>query len=63
MDAVPDGEWFCPDCVANPGAPVGASRTKGNKSKGKRKLEDENESDAKDASSSKKKAPAKPGEA
>ena len=22
MDAVPDGEWFCPECEADPGAPV-----------------------------------------
>lgn len=22
LDAVPDGEWFCPDCVDEPGAPV-----------------------------------------
>jgi len=23
LDAVPDGEWFCPDCEDDPGAPVG----------------------------------------
>lgn len=23
LDAVPDGEWFCTDCQASPGAPVG----------------------------------------
>jgi len=23
LKAVPDGEWFCPDCVDDPGAPVG----------------------------------------
>lgn len=38
MDAVPDGEWFCPDCEADPGAPVrldGVKRilTKGKKGK------------------------------
>ena len=22
LDAVPDGEWFCPECEADPGAPV-----------------------------------------
>ena len=22
LDAVPDGEWFCPECAADPGAPV-----------------------------------------
>ncbi|EDR07538.1 uncharacterized protein LACBIDRAFT_250496, partial [Laccaria bicolor S238N-H82] len=24
LSAVPDGEWFCPDCEDDPGAPVGA---------------------------------------
>ncbi|OJT07597.1 Protein RCC2 -like protein [Trametes pubescens] len=38
LDAVPDGEWFCPDCEADPGAPVrldGVKRilTKGKKGK------------------------------
>lgn len=23
LDAVPEGEWFCLECEANPGAPVG----------------------------------------
>jgi len=23
LDAVPEGEWFCPDCEDDPGAPVG----------------------------------------
>jgi hypothetical protein len=23
LDSVPDGEWFCPDCEDDPGAPVG----------------------------------------
>ncbi|KAI9433482.1 RCC1/BLIP-II [Lactarius indigo] len=23
LAAIPDGEWFCPDCVRNPGAPIG----------------------------------------
>ena len=22
LSAVPDGEWFCPECAADPGAPV-----------------------------------------
>ena len=25
LAAIPDGEWFCPDCVRYPGAPVGGS--------------------------------------
>jgi hypothetical protein len=29
LDAVPDGEWFCPGCLEDPGAPVGLPRTKG----------------------------------
>jgi len=23
LDAVPDGEWFCPRCLLDPGAPIG----------------------------------------
>ena len=23
LSAVPEGEWFCPKCIATPGAPVG----------------------------------------
>ncbi|KAF8959620.1 regulator of chromosome condensation 1/beta-lactamase-inhibitor protein II [Flammula alnicola] len=38
LDAVPDGEWFCPDCEDDPGAPVGAwAIEKKKKSKGKPK--------------------------
>ncbi|KAF9483052.1 RCC1/BLIP-II [Pholiota conissans] len=39
LDAVPDGEWFCPDCEDDPGAPVGKWRTekKPNKTKSKTK--------------------------
>lgn len=31
LDKVPEGEWFCADCEANPGAPVGkwAEKKKG----------------------------------
>lgn len=37
LDAVPDGEWFCPDCEEDPGAAVGAWATaKKSKAKGKR---------------------------
>jgi hypothetical protein len=25
LAAIPDGEWFCPDCVRYPGAPVGGA--------------------------------------
>jgi len=27
LAAIPDGEWFCPDCVRHPGAPVGDAAT------------------------------------
>ncbi|PPQ94709.1 hypothetical protein CVT25_009564 [Psilocybe cyanescens] len=39
LDAVPDGEWFCPDCEEEPGAPVGKwaiKKTKSSKPKQKR---------------------------
>ncbi|KAH9479125.1 Protein RCC2-like protein [Psilocybe cubensis] len=39
LDAVPDGEWFCPDCEDDPGAPVGkwaVKKTKTAKPKAKR---------------------------
>lgn len=39
LDAVPDGEWFCPDCEDEPGAPVGKwaiKKTKTSKPKAKR---------------------------
>ncbi|KAF9563560.1 RCC1/BLIP-II [Agrocybe pediades] len=34
LDDVPPGEWFCPDCIDDPGAPVGAWAVKKSKSKG-----------------------------
>jgi hypothetical protein len=39
LDAVPDGEWFCPDCEEDPGAAVGAwaAAKKSSKSKAKAK--------------------------
>ncbi|PPQ97999.1 hypothetical protein CVT26_003061 [Gymnopilus dilepis] len=37
LDAVPDGEWFCPDCLDDPGAPVGAWAVKKEKPKTKSK--------------------------
>ncbi|EIN06350.1 RCC1/BLIP-II [Punctularia strigosozonata HHB-11173 SS5] len=61
LQAVPDGEWFCPDCEANPGAPVGPEGIEAAKaypsyasekplvpSKGKR-ARDENDEDGEDA--------------
>ena len=27
LAAIPDGEWFCPECVRNPGAPIGDEKT------------------------------------
>ncbi|PCH44602.1 RCC1/BLIP-II [Wolfiporia cocos MD-104 SS10] len=37
LDAVPEGEWFCPDCEDDPGAPVGPEapkRSRGSKGRG-----------------------------
>jgi len=28
LASIPDGEWFCPDCVRSPGAPVGSDALK-----------------------------------
>lgn len=36
LDAVPDGEWFCPDCEEDPGAGVGAWAEKKPKPKPKK---------------------------
>lgn len=36
LDAVPDGEWFCPDCEADPGAPVRIDGVKRILAKGKK---------------------------
>ena len=35
LDSVPDGEWFCPDCEDDPGAPVGKWATQKKKTKPK----------------------------
>jgi len=35
LDAVPEGEWFCPDCEDDPGAPVGKWAPKKKKGKSK----------------------------
>ena len=37
LDAVPDGEWFCPGCEDAPGAPVGKWAPTKKKSKAKSK--------------------------
>ncbi|KXN84132.1 hypothetical protein AN958_00402 [Leucoagaricus sp. SymC.cos] len=31
LSAVPDGEWFCPQCLKEPGAPVGIWKAKSNR--------------------------------
>ncbi|TFK37496.1 regulator of chromosome condensation 1/beta-lactamase-inhibitor protein II [Crucibulum laeve] len=64
LDAVPDGEWFCPDCLDDPGAPVGAwtlPKKKG-KAKTKRAATPSLEETSTDAGS-KRKAPASKGKA
>ncbi|KAI0358134.1 RCC1/BLIP-II [Trametes cingulata] len=55
LDAVPDGEWFCPECEADPGAPVQLEGIRSKPTKGKkRKADDEEPAKA----GSKRKAPA-----
>jgi hypothetical protein len=27
LSAIPDGEWFCPNCIHTPGAPIGVQET------------------------------------
>lgn len=69
LDAVPDGEWFCPDCEEEPGAPVvvGAGKKpkkKGAaaKSKSKPAMEvDEEDDDESGGTGSKRKAPGRGG--
>lgn len=34
LETVPDGEWFCPDCEDDPGAPVVVGQGKKPKKKG-----------------------------
>lgn len=59
LDTVPDGEWFCPECESDPGAPIGVSVPKKSKSKGKGKSEEAPEPTPKAESGGKRKAPAK----
>ncbi|KAI0640772.1 RCC1/BLIP-II [Trametes meyenii] len=48
LDAVPDGEWFCPECDAEPGAPVPLDGVRRKPTKGKRgKAEEPREEPAK----------------
>ncbi|KAK7031433.1 PHD-type domain-containing protein [Favolaschia claudopus] len=39
LESIPDGEWFCPDCEADPGASVGAAASKLKSKSLKRKTE------------------------
>ncbi|KAF8196812.1 regulator of chromosome condensation 1/beta-lactamase-inhibitor protein II [Mycena galopus ATCC 62051] len=39
LESIPEGEWFCPDCVADPGASVGAAAKKLKSKSLKRKAE------------------------
>jgi hypothetical protein len=55
LAAVPDGEWFCPDCETQPGAPVGQPPDK--KGKAKRNIDDDNDEEEAETSG-KRKAPA-----
>ncbi|KDQ62001.1 hypothetical protein JAAARDRAFT_528999 [Jaapia argillacea MUCL 33604] len=69
LDAVPDGEWFCPQCQREPGSPIGAVPVKKGRvvkaSKPKPKAEvqeydeDEEDYDEDENGGHKRKAPAK----
>ncbi|THH16847.1 hypothetical protein EW146_g3855 [Bondarzewia mesenterica] len=73
LDAIPDGEWFCPDCERRPGAPVGDAlpppqiHKRSGAGTGKRKarpasdadIDEEDEEDEDAGKSRKRKAPAK----
>lgn len=39
LESIPEGEWFCPDCEAEPGASVGAAAKKLKSKSLKRKAE------------------------
>ncbi|KAF5316310.1 hypothetical protein D9619_006834 [Psilocybe cf. subviscida] len=58
LDGVPDGEWFCPDCIDEPGAPVGrwavSKEKKGNAKK--RALSPSGDGDGGDANGKRKAA-------
>jgi hypothetical protein len=56
LTAVPDGEWFCPDCEDDPGAPVGIFASKKGKKKVKAQAED---AISQSKAAGKRKAPAK----
>ncbi|EPT01146.1 hypothetical protein FOMPIDRAFT_1121068, partial [Fomitopsis schrenkii] len=46
LDAVPDGEWFCPECDETPGAPIGPDAAlPAVKGRATRKIEEESEED------------------
>ncbi|OBZ74133.1 Protein RCC2 [Grifola frondosa] len=58
LDAVPDGEWFCPECEEEPGAPIevgGAKRPKGKRTKVKAADEEEPKAGQKRKASAKSK--------
>ena len=61
MTAVPDGEWFCPECEADSGAPVGASASKKGKKKAKAQAtkEEAEEDGPEHKAAGKRKAPTK----
>jgi hypothetical protein len=60
LDAVPPGEWFCPDCRSVPGEPVGQPKEmKATKNKGKGRAKSEDEEPGEDADDGEEKAGAK----
>jgi len=61
LTAVPDGEWFCPECEADSGAPVGTSASKKGKKKAKAQAtkEEAEEDGPEHKAAGKRKAPTK----
>ncbi|TFY76178.1 hypothetical protein EWM64_g7829, partial [Hericium alpestre] len=67
LTAVPDGEWFCPECTHNPGAPVGhdepaplpAVAQPKPKARSRKREEDVEDDEEDEQTSRKRKAPAK----
>ncbi|TFK89603.1 RCC1/BLIP-II [Polyporus arcularius HHB13444] len=56
LDAIPDGEWFCPECEADPGAPVPLDGVRRKPIKGKKPKVDQGDESPKPGQ--KRKAPA-----
>jgi uncharacterized Zn finger protein (UPF0148 family) len=57
LTAVPDGEWFCPECEKDPGAPVGVTKSKKGKKRSNVQAAEEDEDEPELKAAGKRKAP------